>query len=262
MSPLGLLFLLIQLGILGGMYLFFRLACKLSVLTSICLAVLIIPIPAVLGIRLLGGGIFFGPIVFLLPAISAVILIIQFFRWVAKGDQNTGGVVTSEERQKTLRMVDEGKITSQEASELLEALGRSNAMRGQDTFSRLDMMTLVGIGLVVLGFFLPWVHIRIDMPGFLGTSGYQAGYHAGPVGWAVIIIAILAALPVFITPKDYLYKLSMLQIFLLILGVAITISLILQAAQVSHMGWGLLVCLAGYVISAIASFMKFKKLAA
>jgi hypothetical protein len=197
----------------------------------------------------------------LVPAvISCVILIIQFFRWVAKGDQSTGGVVTSDERQRTLKMVEEGKITTNEASELLEALGRSSAMRGQDTFSRLDMMTLLGIGFVVLGFFLPWAYIRIDMPGLPGTSGYQAGYHTGAIGWAVLIISIMAALPVFITPKDYLYKMSMLQIFLLILGTVITVSLLFQVN--SRMGVGLWFCLAGFVISLIASFMKFKKLAA
>jgi hypothetical protein len=257
--PVIVIVTIVQCAIMGGLYLLFRLVCKLSVLTSICLAIVIMPIPAILGLRLFGGGFFIGPVFLLLPAVCGVVLIIQFFRWVAKGDQNTGGVVTSEERQKTLKMVDEGKITSQEASELLEALGRSSAMRGQDTFSRLDMMTLAGIGLVVLGFFLPWVYIRIDLPGLLGTSGYQAGYHTGAIGWAVLIIAILAVLPVFITPKDYLYKMSLLQLFLLILVGVITISLLIQARQ---MGAGLWFCLAGYVVSAIASFMKFKKLAA
>lgn len=256
---MGLLFLLIQIVIPVGLFFLFRRVFKLSWLTSICLAILIIPIPVMLGISIFGGPPFKWGGLFLLPAICGAILIIQFFRWVAKSDQNTGGVVTSEERQKTLKMVEEGKISTDEASELLEALGRSSAMRGQDTFSRLDMMTLVGIGLVVLGFFLPWAYIRIDMPGLFGTSGYQAGYHAGAIGWAVLIIAILAALPVFITPKDYLYKMSMLQIFLLLLGSVITISLLFQ---VRHMGVGLWFCLGGYVISVVASLMKFKKLAA
>lgn len=253
----------IPLCLLGGLYLLFRRACKLSVVTSICLAILIMSIPVVLGIRLFRGFLFVGPLpLLLLAAIAAVILIVQFFRWAASGDHSTGGVVTSEERQKTLKMVDEGKISSQEASELLDALGRSSAMRGQDTFSRLDILTLVGIGLVVLGFFLPWVFIRIDMPGLLGKgSAYQAGSHSGAVGWAVLVISILAALPVFITPKEYLYKMSLLQMFLWVLGGVITISLLVQAVQ-ARFGPGLFVCLAGYVMAAIASFIKFKKLAA
>lgn len=52
----------------------------------------------------------------------------------------------------------------------------------------------------------------------------------------------------------------MLQIYLFILGAVITISLLFQ---VNHqMGAGLWFCLAGFVFSLIASFVKFKKLAA
>lgn len=265
-----LIAVIIPLAILGGLYLLFRLACKFSVLTSVALAMVLSTIPMILSHRLLYRGHFYvGKLVLLFPVIGGVILIVQFIRWVAGGSQNTGGVVTSDERQKTLRMVDEGKITSQEASELLDALGRSSAMRGQDRFSRVDMMTLAGIGLVVLGFFLPWVRIQINLPGLLGTSGYQAGYHAGAIGWAVLIISILAALPVFLTPKDYLYKMSLLQIFLLILGVVITISLLVQGnaavysdPNVKQVALGLFFCLAGFIVAALASLIKFKNLAA
>ena len=38
-----------------------------------------------------------------------------------------GGNVNAAERQRTLEMVEQGKITAEEGSELLEALGRSNA---------------------------------------------------------------------------------------------------------------------------------------
>lgn len=268
MAPFGLLVLAILIVIPVGLYVILKYACKLSWLTSICLAILIMPFLMLLLMRLHPDSEYMSvePLLLIMPAIAAiiaaVILVIQFLRWIAAGDHSTGGVVTSEERQKTLKMVDEGKISSQEASELLDALGRSSAMRGQDTFSRLDIMTLVGIGLVVLGFFLPWVFIRIDMPGLLGKgSAYQAGSHSGAVGWAVLVISILAALPLFITPKEYLYKMSLLQMFLWVLGGVITISLLVQAVQ-ARFGPGLFVCLAGYVMAAIASFIKFKKLAA
>lgn len=264
MEPFGLLLLLIQILIPVGLYVILKYACKLSWLTSICLAILIMPFLLMLLVMPLHPGSQYKSAkpLLLMTAIAAVILIIQFLRWAAGSDHSAGGVVTSEERQKTLKMVDEGKISSQEASELLDALGRSSAMRGQDTFSRLDILTLVGIGLVVLGFFLPWVFIRIDMPGLLGKgSAYQAGSHSGAVGWAVLVISILAALPVFITPKEYLYKMSLLQMFLWVLGGVITISLLVQAVQ-AKFGPGLFVCLAGYVMAAVASFIKFKKLAA
>ena len=59
------------------------------------------------------------------------------------------------ERARILRMIEEGKISSEEGSDLLEAMGRSSAMQGQDRFSRLDMAILCGVALVVVGFFLP-----------------------------------------------------------------------------------------------------------
>lgn len=123
------------------------------------------------------------------------------------GDMDDGGSVNCVERQRTLEMVDAGKISSEEGAELLDALGRSNAMLGQDKFSRLDMLILAGVAIAVLGFFLPWVYINRGM--------YQSGQHFKAEGWAVLIITILAAVPVFVTPKGLLYKISMLQIFLL-----------------------------------------------
>jgi hypothetical protein len=160
-------------------------------------------------------------------------------------------------------MVEQGKITTEESTELLDALGRANALRGQDRFSPADITVLVGVGLVVLGFFLPWANVRIEVPSLFGervSSGYQAGYHVGAIGWAVFIIAILSAAPVFVTPRDYLYKVSMLQIFLTLIGTVLVISLVIQAGN--HLGAGLVVCLARFIVGIIGSAAKFKKLAA
>lgn len=180
------------------------------------------------------------------------------FRWASSGD-GAGDV----ERKRILEMVEAGKMSSEEGTELLNAMGRSSALRGQEKFSRADIVMLVGAALVILGFFLPWMYVNWtkQMPGsFPQVSGYQAGSHVGAIGWAVLIMAILSAVPVFVTPKDFLYKISMLQIFLILIGLVLVISVLVRAGH--NLGAGLIICVAGFVIELCASAAKFKRLAA
>jgi len=241
----------------------FRFAAKLKWLTAICLSVFASTIILIFVLRIFPGSnpsVSIGPI-FLLPAVvCGVIMIIQFFRWVVISSDNAS--VNAAERGRILKMVEEGKINTEEGTELLDAMGRSSAMRGEEKFSRIDMIMLIGVALVVLGFFLPWVYIRMQqVPGPFGrVSGYQAGYHTGAIGWAVLIIVIASAIPIFITPKDFLYKISMLQIFLILIGAVLVISLLVRAG--TNLGAGLIFCLIGFVVELFGCGVKFKKLAA
>ena len=258
LGPAGLVFLILLPFVLVGMMLILRFAFKLKWLTAICLSILAAMLLPVIGsVRGATLGIVFLP----MAGICVVALLIQFFRWLASGDDNTK--VNAAERDRILKMVEQGKITTEESTELLDALGRANALRGQDRFSRADITMLVGVALVVLGFFLPWANVRIEIPSLFGegvSSGYQAGYNVGAIGWAVPIIAILSAVPVFVTPRNHLYKVSMLQIFLTLIGTVLVISLLIQAWN--HLGAGLVVCLAGFIVEIIGSAAKLKKLAA
>ena len=236
-----------------------RFVAKLKWLTAICLSVFAVTILFIWGIRFLAGPGRLG-IVFLLPAtVCAVIMIIQFFLWIISSDNTS---VNTAERDRILKMVEEGKINTEEGTELLDAMGRSSALRGEEKFSRVDMVMLIGVSLVVLGFFLPWVYIRMQgMPGPFGhVSGYQAGYHAKAMGWAVLIIVIASAIPIFITPQNFLYKISMLQIFLILIGTTLVISILVQAG--GKLGPGLIFCLVGFVVELFGCGVKFRKLAA
>lgn len=238
-----------------------RYAAKLKWLTAIYLSVIaasIFSIPVSRSFLGPDAGIGF---VFLLPAaICGVIMIIQFFSWVIISSDNAS--VNAAERDRILKMVEEGKINPEEGTELLDAMGRSSALRGEEKFSRIDMVMLIGVALVVLGFFLPWVYFRMQqVPGPFGrVSGYQAGYDTRAIGWAVLIIVIASAIPIFVTPKDFLYKISMMQIFLILIGAVLVISLLVQAG--THLGAGLIFCLIGFVVELFGAGVKFKKLAA
>ncbi len=230
----------------------FRLVFKLGWLTAVCLA--LIAGTAFL-IFYLSSSVEPGPIpgwVMLLPLPIAVAILIFHFCSAAHGEDSS---VKAAERAKILRMVEDGKISADEGSELLDAMGRSSALRGQEKFSRADIVMLVGAALVILGFFLPWVYSQIG-----GVLGYQAGYDWRAIGWTIFIVGILSAVPVFVTPKDFLYKISMLQIFLTLIGLVLVISVLVRAGE--HLGAGLIFCLAGFIVELLASGAKFRKLAA
>jgi len=244
---------LIPLGCFAIVLLLLRFAAKASWLTSIAAALVIAKVPSILGIHILGCSPFMpfypGWLNLLLPAIGAIILVIQFFRWLFTLE-TTHATVNTSERSRIIKLVEDGKISSDEGTELLDAMGRSNALQGQDKFSRLDIAMLFGIALVILGFFLPWV--------YLGNKMYQAGHHRGPVGWAVLIVAILASVPIFVTPKEMLYKISMLQIFLVFVGLALVIKeLTVGADQI-----GTIFCTIGFFLTLLGSGFKLKGLAA
>ena len=265
-TMLSILFaILISLVCFTAVLLLLRISDKASWLTAIAASVVVTTIPSLLGIRMLRGGpsIMVGRL-FLLPVvICAVILVVQFLRWLLVAGDNAA--VNTAERSRILKMVEDGKIKTEEGTELLDAMGRSNALRGQGAFSRLDIAILCGVGLVILGFFLPWAYIRMPdvsgMPGIFGqVSAYQAGYHVGALGWAILIMALVSAIPIFVTPKDLLYKISMLQVFLTLVGGVLVVSVLVRVG--GYLGVGLIFCLAGFIVELVGSAVKLRSLAA
>lgn len=68
----------------------------------------------------------------------------------------------SQERERVLRMLEEGKITAEESAELVNALGQTVAPRPPPPpeISPSRKMMLVGVALVLIGFFLPWFSLN------------------------------------------------------------------------------------------------------
>jgi hypothetical protein len=193
---------------------------------------------------------YFSVVVAIVGCVCVPILIKKLYVYLTS---EAGLKVSVAERETTLRMVDEGKISADEAKELLEAMGRSNASICQNKFSRIDMSMLIGVTLVILGFFLPWGYVRMG-----SVTGWQAGHQVGAIGWAIFIIGILSILPVFFTPKELLYKSSILQIFLLLIGTGLVARMLITVGK--GIGAGLYVCLTGFLLTLIASSIKLKRL--
>lgn len=61
------------------------------------------------------------------------------------------------EREKVLSLLESGRITAEESAELLNALGStSQVVKPAAPITKQQRMALIGAGLVLLGFFLPW----------------------------------------------------------------------------------------------------------
>jgi hypothetical protein len=189
-------------------------------------------------------------------AASICWLLWQFLMWLGKADP-AGGSVNPEERQRIIAMVEQRKMTAQEGTELLDALGKSSALRGQQRFSRLDIMILVGVAATITGFFLPWQWLNL-FEGATGLRMYQTGYQVGVIGGVMIGCSILTAILVFITPKDWLYKLLLMQVMWICVGLAIVVSVWIAAS--AAVGCGAIICTAGFAIALIGAVMKMQAL--
>ena len=67
-------------------------------------------------------------VIILVAGLGALILAVKFFRWLLATGTEQAHVNTAE-RSRILKMVEDGKIRSEEGAELLDAMGRSNALR-------------------------------------------------------------------------------------------------------------------------------------
>ena|GEM_PF-829017 len=260
-------------------YLVLRLATKLKFLTVACVSVLFATVMPWL-LHFLGVSGVLSPswrrwlgrhgvgeyllLNVLIGALAAVYPIGKLLAAFVK-EASAGSAGSTAEKARILQMVEDRKVTAEEAAELLDAMGKSSALRGQEKFSRVDLVTLGGVGLVVLGFFLPWVYVNLDkVPGefvrFVPAGSYQAGYHAGAIGWAVLVAGLLSAAPVFVTPKSMLYKISMLQILVTLIGLCLVISIVVRAE--GHWGAGLVFCIFGFVAGLAASLLKLRAFSA
>jgi len=253
-------FFVVQLVILMVVYLILRFKSKLRVITSLCLSVLAtaaltLLLPC-LDLRSIGpvyraDTLEYVTGTLIVGAPFVLILIVKFLAPVLR-EMASRRKSAGPERTRILHMIEEGKITAEEGGDLLEAMGKSSALRGQDSFSRLDMAILCGVALVVIGFFMPWVHIR--------SSAYQSGHQIGAVGWTVFAIAVVSIIPVFVTPKSLLYKISIFHLFVTLVGLLLVLITLLRVGN--HLGIGIIVCGVGFTVELIASGAKFKRLAA
>lgn len=188
----------------------------------------------------------------------------------------------SSEREKILSMLESGRLTADESSELLQALRQSSSDSPHQTpMTGSRRLMLIGAALVGLGFFMPWIVINPgeEMGRLMGrfdssmassfnvrmNFGAEDAYHedglrtpnvsiAGGdiprgLGWAALALALAAAaLPYVTTSLDASAE---RKIRLLSLGIGGFIILYLLTQNPRFIGIGLIMAMVGYLLEGI-----------
>ena len=163
----------------------------------------------------------------------------------------SGGVAGGEDRQAVLRMLADGKVSADEASALLDALGAPGTPGDRLPLSGGTIASLVAGVMIAAGFVLPWVRVNIA-----GMRGYQAGHHVGFLGWLILSLGLLPAVLACIPALDRFLRQGMLRLLLACTGLAFAGSLavrVLAGRSFPHVG--LVIVLLGFGVQLLSALM-------
>ncbi len=170
--------------------------------------------------------------------------------------------VSADERALVMSMLEQGKVSGTEATQLLGAV-RGSGRRGDELpISGGEFAAIAGAVLIAVGFVVPWAFIRIPLPanslfGALagsshrGAAGFQAGYHL-KMGWLLLGIGVLPALFACVPALDRVLRQGLLRFVLASLGGALTIALCLHNPK----NIGIWLCCAGFGIQLISALAQ------
>ena len=171
------------------------------------------------------------------------------------------------ERERVLKMLDDGKITAQESAELLNALAHSAPTRApQSAPAPHRRMVWIGAALLLVGFFFPWFVINTQtamndmmrqMPIAQGAPNFGGGmtiYVAGGdiahgLGWCVLLFGIVAAALPFVAANLDSQTCQKASLAGLSAGAIILVYLLTQ--NLRFVSIGLVLGLAGYALEFI-----------
>ena len=170
----------------------------------------------------------------------------------------------SEESDKILKMLEQGKITAEDATDLLSALTQTHSIPSSSplplSYSR--RYILIGAAIVLLGSFLPWLKVdlgKVPMPQMSEMSmvSIQNAYDIKHgLGWLVVLFALgIAALPYLNLRMD---RQTLQTISFLALGLGSAFLLNVFFSSFRFVSIGLLVVIGGYCLE-IAGLIQEKK---
>ena len=185
----------------------------------------------------------------------------------------------SDERERVLKLLEDGKVTAEEGAELLSALSETARpeLHAPTAMTPGRKLLLLGALLVIVGFFLPWYSIDISQemaraghmmsdPGnqmsrsvgapqmpsagmpmqaaFSGTVRVAGGEVAHGFGWIVLLLAVLAAALPFVKLDVSRQTQRILLVAPLAVGAFIIVYLLTR--DIRQVSFGLPLVLAGY----------------
>jgi len=172
--------------------------------------------------------------------------------------------IASEETDKILKMLEQGKITAEEASDLLNALAQTHSIHHSSpvALSLSRRLILIGAAVVLLGSFFPWLKVdlgKVPMPQMSEMSmvSIQNAYDIKHgLGWLVVLFALgIAALPYLNLRMD---RQTLQTISFLALGLGSAFLLNVFFSSFRFVSIGLLVVIGGYCLE-IAGLIQEKK---
>ena len=184
----------------------------------------------------------------------------------------------SPERERILKMVEEGKITAADSATLLAALGGAQHAAAPDAaMTPARKLVCAGAALVLVGFFLPWFSFNAgdevkhgmnevagqlgqlmpNMHGSLPSGGLPFDFNTPSIhanggemphglGWLALVLAVGAAALPFVAATMARQAQRTLAFVALGVGVFAVIYLLMQ--DVRHAGIGMILALAGYAL--------------
>ena len=155
-----------------------------------------------------------------------------------------------QDRAQVLDMLADGTISSEDAAELLSALGEQKVPADRLPLNAGLLAGFWGGLIVAVGFILPWGHVRMGP-----IQGYQAGYHIGLLGWIILVLGTMPALLACIPALDRGLRQGLLRLLLSGVGLAFALSLGGMTLSRGHLpGVGLWVVSLGFALQIAGGF--------
>lgn len=182
----------------------------------------------------------------------------------------------SPERGRILRLLEEGKINAEESAQLLQALAQTMP-KGiiPEGLNGAHRAVLLGAGVVLVGFFLPWFDINmgqqlsemfggpefggrnVQMPSFgRSTVRMSGGDVAHGLGWIILILSASAALLPYLAPT--LPTSTRRSAALLAVAASAVIGIYLLTSGFRWSEYGLWVVLGGCLVQGIGATRSLK----
>jgi hypothetical protein len=220
-------------------------------------------------------------LVALLLMTAAVVLAYPMVTTMTSADavSGTAAVVAADltpERERVLRMLEEGKVTAEEAAELLSALGHTIPVSPTvvEPWTPGRKLMMAGAAAVLVGFFLPWFSFNpgaevrrmmgqmttsmgMDVRAIPGTDMVEtpgatvriAGGDIGHgLGWIMLALALAAAATPFVATG--LAREQRRVVMLVALAAGGIVGLYLLTGNLSRVEFGLPIVLVGYAVEA------------
>ena len=159
------------------------------------------------------------------------------------------------ERNRVLKMLEERKITAEEASELMNAQAVTVPPPAPRSLplSTARRTILLGAALVLIGFFLPWFHLKITAEATMIHMKAEQTIYGGDVkrgmGWLILFLGLsVAVLPYLVTRMD---RPTTRTLPFLAIGIGALILLYLLTSNLQFVRAGIILVALGYALEII-----------